>query len=60
MIPEMVYNLARKQMGFTFSRFAHQQAAFFRQRKSGTFKGLPVNLKQLFGCAAGCHNAGIA
>jgi hypothetical protein len=55
----MVYYLAWKQVGFIFSRFAHQQAVFVRQRKTGAFVGLSVNLKQLFSCASGCHNAGI-
>jgi len=60
MVPEMVYYLARKQMGLARSSLADLQAAFFRQRKARAFEGLSVHLEQLFGGAVGCHYAGIA
>jgi hypothetical protein len=55
-----MYNLAWKHMGFAFSRLAHQQTAFFRQRKTGAFPCLTINWKQLLSFTTGCYDTGVA
>ena len=59
LIPEMIQDLTRKQACFVFGIFPHQQTIFFRQRKTGTLRGLSVNFKQSGRSAGSSHDADI-